>query len=286
MLYKEIEAPAYFSKHVESYWEMLFQPGELNNLNDLLLPDCTFNIIFTQQTISLKNQLTKTFQSIGPGATFIGQRNSFISFSTQKPVRIFGVRFKPFAFANIIKTPIYLLNDQFLPLDQLFDLDGISNNYIRKIIASQDLEKKTDLINDLLLILFKDSFFIDQTLRAQLNYIMDRFGILKINSLFSEFGVSKVTLRKHFINKVGLTPKKVSRIWRMNYFFQLKESMPEANLTTLCLMADFYDQAHFIREFKSLFGHTPRKLFQQESQLLKISQESISRRFTNQYDPR
>lgn len=286
MRYNEIPAPAYFSKHIESYWEMCFQPGELHNRSGLFVPDCTFSIIFTDQPLRIKNQFNKTWKTIAPGAIFVGQRNSDISFLVKKAIRIYGIRFKPFAFATIIKTPIHLLNDQFLPLNQLFSLDISAEKQVQQIIKCQSLEQKTQWVNTLLLDLFEDSFFIDQTLREQLNYIMDRKGLIKVQALFSEFGISKVTLRKHFINKVGLTPKKVSRIWRMNYFLQLKEKDSGENLTSLCLESGFYDQAHFIKEFKSLFGPSPREFFQQNAQLLKISQEGISRRFTNQYDPR
>ncbi|MFK7771270.1 MAG: DUF6597 domain-containing transcriptional factor [Saprospiraceae bacterium] len=286
MVYNEIQPPIHFSKHVECYWEMLFMPGELDEFIELLMPTCTFNIIFTNQSLYLKTSLNCPRIPIPTGATFIGQRSSCISFFSKKPVRIFGIRFKPFAFANIIKTPIYLLNDQFLALDKLFDLNITCKKYIQQIATFPDIETKTHLVNNLLLILFDDSFLIDQPLRAQLNFILDRKGMMKVNELFSEFGISKVTLRKHFINKVGLPPKKISRIWRMNYFLQLKEKMPNENLTSICLMAGFYDQAHFIKEFKSLLGSPPREFFQQKPQLLKISMESISRRFTNQYDPR
>ena len=130
------------------------------------------------------------------------------------------------------------------------------------------------------------AFQIDQTFRAQLNYILDRKGLIKVNHLLSSFSISKVTLRNHFLDKMGLAPKKVSRIWRINYFLQLKKMKPQENLTQLCLEAGFYDQAHFIKEFRHFYGTNPKQFFRQESKLLKISQGIISRRFTNQYDPR
>lgn len=286
MLYTETQVPAYFSKHIESYWEMRILPGELEHLAEGLLPTCTFNIIFTSQACLMEAKGCKYSQHILPGASFIGQRNRPISFSVTEPTYIYGVRFKPFAFSHLIKTPLYQLTDQCMRLDQVFDLKPSIETQIPQIIRAKELEQRAELLNRFLLALFGDSWMIDQPLRAQLNYILDRKGILKINHLFSEFGISKVTLRKHFIEKVGLTPKQVSRIWRMNYFFLLRESMPEESLTNLSLMADFYDQAHFNREFKSLFSCTPRSFFQADSQLVSISQQSISRRFGRQYDPR
>ena len=130
-----------------------------------------------------------------------------------------------------------------------------------------------------------DFLSIDQNLRAQLNYILDRKGVLQVQELFTEFGVSKVTLHKHFINKVGLSPKKVSRIWRINHFLLLQNETSIQNLTQLGLASGFYDQAHCIREFRSFFKDCPRQFFKHPSHLLAISQQVISKRFNHQYDP-
>ncbi|RKN01118.1 AraC family transcriptional regulator [Aquimarina sp. AD1] len=114
---------------------------------------------------------------------------------------------------------------------------------------------------------------------------MFRHGSIQISELFKEFNVSKVTLHKHFVNKVGLSPKKVSQIWRMNRILQLREEFPNMSLTSIGLEAGFYDQAHFIKDFNAIFNITPFKFFAQKSNLVEIANLNITKRFTNQYDP-
>ena len=286
MHYHEYQPPAYFSQHLECYWEMSLTPDELNSPFEALSPDCTFEILFASQPIFLRSSIEKTWKQAIPGATFIGQKTSSINFAVKEPTHVFGIRFKPFAFANLIKTPLFHLNDQVLPLHQLFDLSTSDHNAVQTIVQEKEAAQKIELAEGLVLRLLKKSFSIDQTFRAQLNYIMDRKGLVKINDLFSAFNTSKVTLRKHFIHKMGLPPKKVSRIWRMNYFLELQKTKSNCNLTELCLEAGFFDQAHFIKEFKSFFGTCPHRFFKQESQLIKISQATITKRFSHQYDPR
>lgn len=253
---------------------------------ELLLPTCTFNIIFTDQPCFIKAKMNSDWVFLPPGAAFLGQRNSSIHIKTKKPVNIGGIRFKPFAFAKIINSPIFVFNDEFIPLDALFEISNSINTLIQQINITKELKTKTSLLNELMYALFKNSLSIDETLRAQLNFIMDRKGLVKVSEIFEEFNVSKVTLHKHFINKVGLTPKKVSQIWRMNHLLQMKEEQPEMSLTALALEAGFYDQAHFIKYFNLLFGMSPRKFFLQNSHLIKVAHQNISRRFTNQYDPK
>ena len=286
MLYQEFQPPPYFSHHIECYWEMELMPNELDNPLEALSPDCTFDLLFTNQQLFIKSFADGIWKKIMPGATFMGQKTSSINFIVHAPVKVFGIRFKPFAFANLIKTPLFHLNDQISFLDKLFELNLNDKKTIQQLITSNEVSEKIELAEALALNLLKKPLTVDQTLRAQLNYIMDRKGLVKISDLFSEFGTSKVTLRKHFINKIGLSPKIISRIWRINYFLQLQKSKPEYNLTELCLEAGFYDQAHFIKEFKSFFGSRPYHFFKHDSQLIRISQESITKRFSNQYDPR
>ncbi|MFT6338183.1 MAG: AraC-like DNA-binding protein [Halioglobus sp.] len=286
MQYSEVLPDDVFTRHVESYWYVNSCFGTEESPIELLLPTCTFNIIITDQPCFVKLRVESEWIPLNPGAVFFGQRNSCIQIKSNKPLDLIGIRFKPFAFANIINTPVFQLNDDIIPLHKIFTIKPITSSLIESILITKEISKLTRLMDELMFDLFNQSLSIDEQLRAQLNYILDRKGIVKIRDIFEEFKVSKVTLHKNFINKVGLTPKKVSQIWRMNHLLQMKEEFPKENLTSLCLSAGFYDQAHFIKDFKLLFGVPPRKFFSQNSHLLKLSHLNISKRFTNQYDPR
>ncbi|MEZ4935722.1 MAG: helix-turn-helix domain-containing protein [Saprospiraceae bacterium] len=286
MRYKEFEVSSHFSQHIECYWELELAPDELDSPFEALSPDCTFDIVFADTIFNMRGFSENVWKGINPGATFFGQKTSGVNFAVHKAIKIFGVRFKPFAFANLIKTPLFHLNDQVLPLEKLFDLNVNDQQLIHKIITAKEVKEKIGLTETLFNNLFKNSFSIDQNLRAQLNYILDRKGDLKVKELFPVFGVSKATLHKHFIHKIGLSPKKISCIWRINYFLQLQNKYPNYNLTELSLEAGFYDQAHFIKTFKAYFGSCPLRFFKRENQLIKISQTTINKRFSNQYDPR
>lgn len=286
MTYTETLPDNIFTHHIESYWDMpILNKNGISKL-ELLLPTCTFNIIFTDQTCMIKTHPLSDWVVLEAGASFFGQRTSCIYIKSDVAIKISGVRFKPFAFANIINMPIFQLNDGVTHLNELFEITPSADSLIHDIIITQELSFKTQLLNELMHLLFKDSFSIDEKLRAQLNYIMDRKGSVKVSEIFNVFNVSKVTLNKHFKNKVGLSPKRVAQIWRMNYLLQMKEENPSESLTSLSLNAGYYDQAHFIKDFKMLFGSPPRSFFLHNTQLLKVEHQNISKRFTNQYDPR
>ena len=219
------------------------------------------------------------------GATFLGQKTASVRVCVHKPQRLKGIRFKPFALANLFSFAQNRLNNQAIPLQRLFDVGSRESLLIDSLLCGGEKDAFKASAQALVNSLLQGQFRIDQTFRAQLNYLLERRGDARIGEMFVEFGVSKVTLHKHFLQKMGLSPKKVSRIWRLNNFLERKKRSPDHSMTQLALASGYYDQAHFIREFKSFFGHSPRWFFQHESQLLSISQEIISRRFSHQYDP-
>ncbi len=283
MQYKEVLPDPIFTHHIEAYWFMDIH--EHQDVIELLLPTCTFHILFFNQACHIKLKDDAKWQIQKPGVVFLGQRNKCIHIKSSIPLHLYGIRFKPFAFATVFNTPAFQLNDVMVQVADLFSLSSSSTLLIQELKHTACIRERSGILNELMYQLFRYHFSIDERLRAQLNYIMDRKGSVKVHHLLDEFGTSKVTLRKHFINKVGLTPKKVAQIWRMNYFLQMKMEHPEVNYTELCLKAGFYDQAHFIKEFKSIFDFAPSKYFKQDNPLISIAQHNIKKRFTNQYDP-
>lgn len=285
MLYQEYLPTKAFSRHVECFWELEFAPEDLQGQFELLSPDCTYDMIFSEEPFTFRPVHEKHWRHIPVGAAFMGQRTNCIHYGVSKPVRIFGIRFKPFAFWNLISVPLFKLNDNAFALGEIFDLNQVSHKLIKKIIREPEVTNKIHWAEKLLLNLANENLSVDPVLRDQVNFILDRKGMIRVNEMYERFGISKVGLRNNFIKKIGLTPKQISRIWRLNYFLYLQQHASGQNLTQLGLDAGFYDQAHFIKEFKAFFHCSPLQFFRQEPHLLRISRETISKRLFNAYDP-
>lgn len=286
MQYEEYLPSPFFSKFIECFWKLSYLETDLYNSYEVFAPDCTFDLVFSATPFHLCAVKDQKLITIPAGASLIGQKTSsvFLKFPTDQ--KLFGIRFKPFALVNILPISMASFTDKVLPLSNSSFFSKVDSKCIAEIIHSDDFMKQAELAENLLIQEWEEKLCIDENFRAQLNFILNRKGIIKIKDLFDEFGISKVTLNKHFSFKMGISPKKVSRIWRINYFLQLHKKAQDTNLTQLGLEAGFYDQAHFIKEFKAFFHYSPSIFFQRPSHLLNISQGIINRRFTNQYDPR
>jgi AraC-like DNA-binding protein len=284
MQYREFLPEAFLTRHIESIWEMELTPHTVNKTFEHLSPDCTFDLLICPQPLWVRFTHKTNWEKLPATATLIGQRTSGLRFHVKRTTQVLGIRFKPFAFANILSLPLYRLTNQLIPIHALFP--DIPGDFPISILEEQHPARRLRRMEQLLALLFQDKWDVDETFRAQLNFILNRKGLVRIQDLSAEFATSKVTLRDHFLKKMGLTPKKVSRIWRLNYFLQVQNEKRLTTLTAMGLEVGYYDQAHCIKEFQSFFNHSPLQLFQNNSRLLKISQGIIHRRFSNFYDPK
>lgn len=84
-------------------------------------------------------------------------------------------------------------------------------------------------------------------------------GAIKIMELGKQLYSSQSALEKRFRQAVGTTPKKFASLLRFNQVLQ--NYKPGQQLTGLAYEAGFYDQAHFIKEFKTFTGDSPETFF-------------------------
>jgi AraC-like DNA-binding protein len=80
--------------------------------------------------------------------------------------------------------------------------------------------------------------------------------MLTVTELCETVYISERQIQNLFKKYVGLSPKLFARIIRFSYIFQLQEKK-EQNWAGLAYDAAFYDQAHFIRNFKNFTGESP-----------------------------
>lgn len=70
---------------------------------------------------------------------------------------------------------------------------------------------------------------------------------------------TKKTLERYFLERVGLSPKRYARICRFNFVKAMFDKNPSLNWQEVAFSAGYYDQSHFIKEFKAFSGKTPRE---------------------------
>jgi AraC-like DNA-binding protein len=99
----------------------------------------------------------------------------------------------------------------------------------------------------------------DKLVLAALALIHKSKGTIRIGELLEQLYMSQSSLERRFRQEVGTSPKKFASIVRLKNTLAIYQ--PGNSFTELGYEAGFYDQAHFIKEFKAFTGDTPESFF-------------------------
>lgn len=90
-------------------------------------------------------------------------------------------------------------------------------------------------------------------------------GTVLIEEICNQSAVSRKHLSQRFRDEIGLSPKKYARILRFASVIEKLASHDAANWAETAVEAGYYDQAHFISDFRSFSGETPTEFLRSRS---------------------
>lgn len=78
------------------------------------------------------------------------------------------------------------------------------------------------------------------------------------------------TMQRNLIKRVGVSPKRLARIVRINYLWDKIQNENVVDYQDLIFDGCFFDQSHFIKDFKSITGETPHYFFTRNQELIRM----------------
>ncbi len=93
------------------------------------------------------------------------------------------------------------------------------------------------------------------------NLIMEGQGCVPIAGQVEQFDQSPRYFRRHFIERVGINAKTLARIVRVNYLWSMIMKNSAVDFQDMVFEGGYFDQAHFIHDFKKIAGETPSYFF-------------------------
>ncbi len=133
-------------------------------------------------------------------------------------------------------------NEINLVLEQLAGTDSF---YKKKIIIEQFLISKSNKL--------KQRLPVDPVMLM----LLKGGGLITVERLAYESCLSNRQFERVFKNRIGLSPKFFSRLVRFSRAWVIKETQPDINWLQLAHKCGYYDQMHFIRDFKEFTGANP-----------------------------
>lgn len=200
------------------------------------------------------------FDLANPADNYVmGICNQYTEFMLANTFRYFGIRFLPTMFSQLFRIPASDLSNRYQQLtDVVPDVARFITTQFNPGIETKEICNRLDQF--FIKQLSRASFDNDSRLYDAIDIILKNAGVLNLESSL-DTGISPRQLRRLFLYYIGDTPKTFCRIVRFQNILRAKPSNQSLKKNKLFFDVGFFDQAHFIRDFKNFYGVTPSKAF-------------------------
>jgi AraC-like DNA-binding protein len=187
---------------------------------------------------------------------FMGVWTRRFLFEYPARVRLVGVHFKPWGISPFVDMPATELRDRWVPVDAVWQrsADRIRNQAGDCTSPAATLRVlEAELRSRLAEAPSRGLGLVQHTGRR----LETSRGAVPVRALADAAGVSGNHLATQFKAHVGVTPKRVARIYRFARLILSVDTLRPVDWSDLAHMAGYFDRAHFSREFKDFTGHAP-----------------------------
>ena len=260
--FRHIEPHFLLKKYIDKMW--IFKSSGKMPVHDmnLVVPNGCIKLTVSYQNGILAAVNEKTFASKEHDITLTGLIDVPVILNVDKDVatETIGIEFSPqgayrfFHFTlNDIQNQIYSLSDV---------LGNTGKGLIEQINNTTSLEQKINVLEQFLLAqlsLHREDLIFEYCIEK----ITASTGRITVKELEKKTGYSSRWLNIKFNDKIGISPKNLSSIIRFNHYYQAFIKGNTQSFFKNDFYELYYDQSHFIRDFKRFTGLPPTKLEKQ-----------------------
>jgi AraC-like DNA-binding protein len=215
-----------------------------------------------QLIVNLKEDQTRLYDPERPGKPIVTAGSVLSSAQTRYQVIdtseqefVAGVAFKPGGSAVFMRTPAHEVSDVDVPLEEIWGRARAAT--LRdQLLASQSLDAMLEVLEAALC-----RSWTRRSLHPAVSYALAAFDhapqTTSIAAVTDRVGLSAKRFIERFKGEVGLTPKRYCRVRRFQRALIETDRGPQADWASVALDCGYFDQAHFIRDFRAFSGITP-----------------------------
>lgn len=190
-------------------------------------------------------------------AVLSGARTRSFVIDTVQEERVFGIQFQPGGTFPFFRTPASEMENQTV---DLFCLWGRAAHELRERILSAPTIDEMFLLSERFLLL---QLVRPLELHRAVAFAQQQFcrypHRVSVGSVVRDIGMSQRRFIQLFHEQIGLTPKAFCRVRRFQRILYKVHKTSEVDWVAVALDCGYYDQAHFIHDFRDFSGITPRQ---------------------------
>ena len=216
------------------------------------------------------------------GSHIIGIRKKSLQISQTNKQNIFSVRFKLGGIYPVFKIPVHTFANDFFELNVL-----LGNGYKEleeKLFNAHPTGKRIEIIEDYLLKKIYSGNNYDYNFVDTCSKILLQNPSHDIKTLTDELNTNYKTIERKFQKVIGLTLMELLKIRRFNNAVYSMYSCKYNSLTAIAYSCGYFDQSHFIREFKQLTTFSPREFLKEQFTIVQVIQPALAGRLSKMYN--
>lgn len=191
---------------------------------------------------------------------FSGIRTKFITIPSGRENEMFVITFQKGRCYPFVDIPMNELTDYTVDGELVLSTEILN---MRDALLGITLPQQRFLhAEEYLVRTFSKKLILNPVIEFSINRIIQSPDQLSINFLTSKVGYSQKHFIKLFKDYVGLSPKSFLKVIRFQKAIQEIETTQKANWARIAIECGFFDQAHFINDFKAFSGYTPNEYLQ------------------------
>lgn len=165
-----------------------------------------------------------------------------------------GIKFQPTALTHLFGVDMSLFTDKVLDLKTAL---GNQLNALESVLCrKQKPAEWKEVMDDFFCLFIQKISYRENPADEAVHLIFEKKGMVSVGELTQKTRVSERQLERLFKKYIGLPPKFYARIIRFNQVFaMIKENQP--GWCDIAFGGGYFDQSHFIRNFRQFTGEEP-----------------------------
>jgi AraC-like DNA-binding protein len=263
--FHHIPAPP-LSEFVGLLW--LYEGYRQPHQKERLLPDGSMELVINlneDQTRAYDPHDTGKFRTLS-GSIVVGAHSEYFVIDTAQQHTVAGVHFKPGGAFPFLDLPASELRNTLVSLEDLWG--GLAGQLRERLLEAATPQAKFAVLEQVLLALLARR----PSRHPAVAFALREFGGLPrtrtIADVTGQIGLSAKRFIQVFSDEVGLTPKLFCRVRRFQRALRLADKGRPVEWAAVAADCGYFDQAHFIRDFRAFSGINPSMYIAQRTEHL------------------
>ena len=242
---------------VKCFWSLDDEKSD-EPVKQRVLPDGCMEMIFHYGDL-YKQYFEDGSSIIQPKSFVFGQITKYIEIAPTGVSGIISARFLPDGLTPFLDIPVSALENEAVPVSEIFFDEG--KELEENVIGANNNEERIRLIEKFLLSKLTGSRAIDTITKSCVEVIFQSHGQINVVELADRMNINRRNMERKFTSLIGISPKQLARVARLQATMKMLGQKNFTSLTSLAYENGYYDQAHFIKDFKEFTGISPKSFF-------------------------